>query len=108
MKHPRVHNEKHLAHIRTLLCCVCGNITSVEAAHIRLPDLKVGKRMPGLGEKPDDCWVVPLCSGCHRQQHSMSETKFWGDRDPLRLAMALFIASGDHERGEKIVMANLD
>ena len=62
-----------------------------------------------MGTKPDDCWVVPLDSGCHRtnadSQHAGSEVAFW-DRhgiDPFMLALSLHAASGDVERGELII-----
>ena len=107
MKQPRIHDDAHLDFIRALPCLVCGDNTSTEAAHIRFGDLRVDKRPTGMGEKPSDCWVVPLCGDCHRIQHEMSERQFWADAgiDPILVAMALYRISGDHERGCRIVQA---
>lgn len=29
-----------------------------------------------MGEKPSDCWVIPLCHDHHKQQHDIGETSF--------------------------------
>ena len=109
-RQPRVHDEQHLAWVRGLPCLVCGNNIETEAAHIRYSDPSAGKRMVGKGEKPSDCWTVPLCGKCHRGQHSMpgGEREFWthhAEIDPIRVAMALHINSGNQELGEQIVSA---
>lgn len=107
MKQPRLHDEKHLAFIRQLPCIVSGDNISVEAAHIRYSDIRVAKRKVGIGEKPDDCWVLPLSGDIHRKQHGMSERAFWDQIgiDPILYALALYAVSGDHERGCQIVGA---
>lgn len=105
MKQPRVHNAKHLDFIRSLPCIVTGNDVNVEAAHIRFSDLRIAKRKVGIGEKPDDIWVLPLCGEQHRRQHTMNERVYWQrvGIDPILYALALFAVSGDHERGCQIV-----
>jgi hypothetical protein len=107
IKRPRVHDEKHLAFLRGLPCLVTKTNIGVEAAHIRFPDLRAGKRSTGIGEKPDDRWAVPLSNEQHRLQHSMGERDFWNATgiDPIFCALALYGVSGDHEAGELIVMA---
>ncbi len=107
MKQPRIHDEKHLAFIRTLPCIVSGNDVSVEAAHIRYSDLRVAKRKVGIGEKPDDRWTLPLSGEQHRKQHCGSEREFWINVgiDPVLYALALYAVSGDHERGCQIIEA---
>ena len=104
----RQHDKPHLDGIRALPCIICGEDTTVEAAHIRFPDLLADKRPTGMGEKPDDCWALPLCGVHHRQQHEMSEREFWKTMriDPIRAALALFRASGDNEAGQRIVAAH--
>lgn len=106
IKNPRVRDEKHLAFIRKLPCCVCKNDISTEAAHIRFSDARVDKVNAGVGQKPDDAWTLPLCSECHRKQHAQNERKFWHDAgiDAIFYAMALHRVTGDHARGCKIVM----
>lgn len=98
----------HLAFIRTLPCLACLDDTSAEAAHLRFSDVRAAKVNPGVGQKPHDFWTVPLCSECHREQHGMSETDFWFSVhaiDPLFVALALYVNSGNHEAGETIIRA---
>jgi 5-methylcytosine-specific restriction endonuclease McrA len=78
----RIRDKKHLAFIRTLICCVCG-LLNPEAAHIRI----YGKG--GTALKTGDNNVVPLCNSCHRTQHAVGERTFWGDR----LSAAINLAS---------------
>lgn len=106
MKRPRQHSEKHLKFIRSLPCIVCGDDTTTEAAHIRLACEEIGKRYVGKGEKPDDIWTLPLCGECHRAQHHIGELTFWFQNDiedPIKLALALWAHTGQHEVGEQIV-----
>ena len=49
----RVKLPKHLDFIRSLPCCVCGENTSVEAAHIRFVEPRAGKLITGMGIKPE-------------------------------------------------------
>lgn len=104
-KRPRKKNDRHLEYVRSLPCVCCGNNIETEAAHIRFSCIQVGKRYVGKQEKPDDCWVVPLCGLHHREQHSMGEHSFWTLKriDPLRVAAFLFALSGDFEAGENII-----
>ena len=101
----RQHNEAHLKFIRSLPCLNCLDNTSTEAAHLRRSDARIGFKNPGVGAKPDDRFVLPLCGKCHRLQHQIGENSFWKDRDPLLVALALYSVSGDNEAGEKIVQA---
>lgn len=105
-RQPRVKNDTHLAFLRTLPCCVCVNAISTEAAHIRYSDASVGKFNAGVGQKPHDWFVVPLCGRCHREQHEAGDELAWWQSkniDPLRVAMALYLSSGDHEAAQQIV-----
>jgi hypothetical protein len=95
----------YLKWIRQLPCCLCGNNVSVEAAHIRFADRSAGKRETGMGEKSDDMWALPLCGVHHAEQHKGGERKFWDVRDPVRLAMALWIHAQDTEKAEDIINA---
>lgn len=100
MKDPRKHSEAHLAFIRKLPCLITGRMPQVaviEAAHIRYSSFPHGKRETGKGEKPHDCWVVPLCQDKHREQHSMAEQDFWAQYqiDPLIVAPLLWVHSGN-------------
>lgn len=108
-KRPRAKIDAHCAWIRTLPCLVTGARKQVEAAHIRYGDAIAGKPSTPKGEKPSDCWVVPLCAAEHRlnndSQHAMSEREYWerAGIDPVQVAQSLFLASGDDERAEVII-----
>ncbi len=90
-RQPRVRDEKHLDYVRSLPCCICGEDTTVEAAHIRTASLDHGKDWTGKQEKSDDKWAVPLCGRHHREQHTMNEMKFWAKygKDPFMIAIGL-------------------
>lgn len=107
IKRPRQHSDKHLDFIRQLPCCVCGDDTSTEAAHVRFACEDVGKRYVGRGEKPDDLWTVPLCNIHHSEQHKIGEDTFWRKykKDPIRIALALWAHTGIHEVGWHIARA---
>ena len=106
-KQPRQHDDAHRKFIASLPCIICGDDTSTEAAHIRFADATVDKRATGMGEKADDAFTLPLCGECHRNQHGMGERGFWALRvgDPIRIALALYRVSGDHEAGMRIINA---
>jgi hypothetical protein len=107
-KRPRQEMREHLNFIRGLRCLVCPsrNWLKIQAAHIRTPSPAYGKRSTGLGEKPSDTFVLPLCVNHHAEQHQGSELAFWaryGIADPFAVALALFAATGDDERAELII-----
>lgn len=99
LKRPREKDDGHLDFIRSLPCCLCGDNTATEAAHLRSGNLAYGKRHTGMQEKPHDMWTVPLCNGCHRSQHAGNEAIFWEDRgiNPWVLCLSLYASSGDSE-----------
>ena len=106
-RQPRIKDEEHCEFIRSLPCISCHDNTSTECAHIRFSDIRVAKVNPGVGQKPDDKFTVPLCSSCHRRQHEMGrERDFWylAHIDPILYALALYAVSGDYEKGYQIVM----
>lgn len=107
-KGTRQKDAGHLKFIRELPCCICGDPTSTEAAHIRYTEPKVAKENPGMQQKPSDAFTVPLCGKHHREQHTGNERAWWNGReiDPHYLALALYQVSGDTERGEKIIRAH--
>lgn len=105
---PRKHDEKHLSFLRSLPCLVCLDNTATEACHIRYSDSRAAKVNPGVGQKPHDFWCVPLCGRHHREQHAVgNEAAFWDQAliDPLFVAMALYLNTGDTEAGETIIRA---
>lgn len=99
---------EHCAFVRALPCCICGDDTSTECAHIRYGDQRVSKPQTGIGIRPDDCWTVPLCNKHHTEQHKSGERQWWFKigKDPIFIAMALHRVSGDHAAGCRIVEAN--
>ena len=89
-REPRVRDEKHLQFIRSLPCCICGDNTSTEAAHLSASKIGIGKDDHGWGRSSDK-WALPLCGKHHREQHKMNELAFWKlyGIDPFVLAMTL-------------------
>lgn len=90
-RQPRERDNKHLDYIRSLPCCICGDNTSTEAAHIRTANIGLGKDDGGWG-RPSDKWTLPLCGRHHREQHDFgNELKWWASKgkDPFMLAMRL-------------------
>lgn len=77
----RWRSQAHTAHVRDFACAMCGSMTNIEAAHVRMGS------GAGLGEKPDDWRTAPLCAGpfsnadgqlgCHNRQHVIGEPTFW-------------------------------
>ena len=64
----------HTSFVRCFACAMCGSTTNIEAAHVRMGS------GAGMGQKPDDWRVAPLCGGqggCHALQHAMGEAGFW-------------------------------
>src|SRR5581483_4830177 len=91
LRRPRIRDEKHLAFIRTLPCIVSGDPTTTQAAHVRFGDPAYFKTNPGIGQKPSDCWTLPLSSRLHvgypESQHEHAERDWWrshGFPDPLK------------------------
>lgn len=92
-RQPRIEDAAHLAFVRTLPCLVCGRPGPNDPAHIRAAAPHYGKRYTGMGEKPDDKWVLPLCRSHHDAQHRESELGWWagmGIPDPFAVAVALY------------------
>lgn len=67
---------EYLAFIRQLPCAVTG-VMGVEAAHLSFAKPALGHYGRGKGTKVSDRWVLPLSPSQHREQHSMSEERFW-------------------------------
>lgn len=86
---PRQRDEIYLRYLRRQPCCICGDNTSVEAAHLRVGSIGDGKRDAGGGEKSSDKWALPLCGRHHDEQHTMNEREFWAryGLDPFALCL---------------------
>ena len=93
---PRIECPAFLAFVRRQPCCACGAINPIQAAHIRMANIGIGKRETGIGEKASDRWVVPLCVGCHLGEsdslHRTGERAYWEriGLDPFRIASKLY------------------
>jgi hypothetical protein len=92
----RLRRANYLTDVRSCGCILTGRTQRVEAAHIRYGDLEGGKPPTGMGRKPDDCWVLPLCAELHRElpgsQHAGNERDWWAQFgiDPIVVARALW------------------
>jgi hypothetical protein len=89
----------YLKLVRQCPCLHCGMEPS-EPAHVRMASAAFGKAS-GLGKKPADKWVLPLCSDDHRlarhAQHNRGEHLFWDEIgiNPLICAERLYAQRGD-------------
>jgi hypothetical protein len=103
-RRPRILAPKHLAWIRSLPSIIPGQ-GPVEAAHVRYGERIYGKPPTGMGEKPSDCWVVPLAHDVHMEQHRHGERAWWIEQaiDPLLVAALLWAAGGNDEAGINII-----
>lgn len=100
----RIVDDAHLRFIRTLPSVISGKMPC-EACHIRYGDPMYRKKRTGKGQKPDDCWSVPMTPDEHREQHAGNEVNFWNRRriDPLAIAQKLYAVSGDTEAALEII-----
>lgn len=91
-RQPRQEDAAYLAYVRGLPCLICRRPGS-DPAHLRSAARQYGKRQCGMAEKPDDCWVLPLCRTHHDEQHRNNEMQWWarqGIPDPHAVAIALY------------------
>lgn len=63
-------DRKWLDAVRDMDCLICDN-TPCDPAHIRTGG------GGGMGLKPPDDMVVPLCHEHHHEQHQIGERRFW-------------------------------
>lgn len=94
-RQPREEDPAYLAHVRTLPCLICRRPGPSDPAHLRTGARQYGKPPTGMGEKPSDCWVLPLCRTHHDDQHRNNELAWWarhGVPDPFVIAVALYAA----------------
>lgn len=109
-KRPRKANMNHLSYVRRLPCLCRGHDCAgdVESCHIRHGSPIHGKPSTGGGEKPSDCYTVPLCHRHHNEgeqsQHATNEERWWRAKgiDPIVIAALLFCCSGDDEAGRLV------
>lgn len=104
---PREKDTVYLELVRCLSCLRCGS-WPVQAAHVRTS--ADGEGPVGVGRKPDDSRVLPLCQGCHLDapdaQHRVGEAAFYGELgiDPLVLAKKLYAAKPDIGAMRMVIM----
>lgn len=84
----RWRSQGHLNFIRSFHCVRDGcQGMPIECAHVR------NGSGAGMGQKPDDWRVVPLCREHHGQQHTVGEQTFWKGIDVEALIEAFCKAS---------------
>ncbi len=97
-RQPREKDAAYLDLVRALPCLRCGR-SPVQAAHVRMS--ANGEPPVGMGTKPSDSRVLPVCQGCHLDVndsiHRAGEEAFYGELgiDPLVLAKTLYAAKPD-------------
>lgn len=84
-----IKSRSHLVYVSEQPCTICRR-TDVQSAHLRFTGA-------GMGMKPCDSFVVPLCIEHHTEQHRMNERMFWTlyQINPVARALALCAESPD-------------
>ena len=76
-----------------------------------MADARIAKPITGIGIRPDDRFVLPMCGKHHRAQHATgNERQFWQVEcgiDPIIYALALYSVTGDFSAGTAIIQAAL-
>ena len=104
-RRPRQENAKHLRFVRERPCIICGS-TPCDAAHIKMPDGRIGKPMSSnIGMKASDHFTLPLCRKHHERSHQVPEREFYEFYriDAVLLALALFAVTGDEQEGDRLI-----
>ena len=83
----RWRSPAHCNFVRSHACSVCGSMTAIEVAHVRLGS------GAGMSQKPSDYRTVSLCSECHQRQHNIGEATFWRGIDVEGLIRDFIAAS---------------
>lgn len=97
---PQIRNASHLQWVRGHQCA-CGSLPTcssrIEAAHVRTGT------DGGMGMKPGDNWVIPLCSWHHATQHRIGEPAFEKDYgiNMKQIAQGLWAKSPHRHKSEK-------
>jgi hypothetical protein len=92
-RQPREEDPAYLAYVRTLPCMICQRPGPNDPAHLRTGARQYNKPPTGMGEKPSDCWTLPLCRTHHDDQHRNNELAWWarhGFHDPFAVAVTLY------------------
>jgi hypothetical protein len=81
------HDTAYLGFIRMQPCVVCRDDVHVEAHHLRFRSLEHDND-PGLSQKANDRWALPLCNRHHVEAHK-GEAEFWARHgiDPYQLCL---------------------
>ena len=84
-----IRSRTHLKFVSEQVCVLCSR-PDVQSAHIRYAGA-------GIGMKPCDSFVVPLCIDHHSEQHRMNERMFWHlyKVDPIAKALSFCAQSPD-------------
>jgi hypothetical protein len=83
----RWRSQSHCNFVRSHACSVCGSMTAIEVAHVRIGS------GAGISQKPDDWRTVSLCAEHHQRQHNIGEQTFWRGFDVEALIAAFIKAS---------------
>lgn len=99
-------DKKHLANLRKLPCCVCGNPPPNTVHHLKVASER------GIGLKAPDRYGIPMClhygDDYHNQVErvgSKNELAWFAERgiDALKLAADLWRARGDLDWMKRIL-----
>lgn len=80
-KQKPIRDRAYLDSFNGIACIVCGDTRTTVGAHIRWG------LAGGMGMKPGDNRVLPLCFYHHDLQGRIGEPKFWREHAPVWLLM---------------------
>jgi len=102
-KQPRLQDPDYLRWLRRQKCaCGCHLAPPCDAAHLRASSPEYNKPGPGIGQKPDDRWALPLKHQHHMDQHRFgNEVAWWkahGVADPFALCLEYYRRYQERDR----------
>lgn len=72
-----VRDKKYRQWISEQPCVACGRIATDDMPNIPAHQRDIGDG--GMGLKPGDNWLLPLCNDCHHEEHRGNKS-FWNAR----------------------------
>jgi len=96
-RRPRQRDAGYLEWLRCQRCaCGCLQGPPCDAAHLRASSAKHDKHNPGVGQKPDDKWALPLLHRHHMAMHDHGDEVGWwaahGVSDPFSMCLRYYKA----------------
>ena len=78
-------SKKYMEWVSTLPCVICNRPGQSDPHHVRI----FGNA--GTGQKPDDCWCIPLCREHHNEIHSIGMYSFQERHNVLMVKLLMLV-----------------